>query len=185
MTLSIALRSPWSAQLSPEDLMTEYAQSGNPRSLARLYDALADDLFHYLCSLTDYHCAKDLAQRTWLRVIDKRHLYRTGGPVKGWLFRIARNLLIDEIRSQAKWIAELPEQAADGPDLANVLDAEAAFDIAMQALPFHQREAIILQQEGFSLSEIADMCGEQQETIKSRLRYARNKLQQVLEAYRD
>jgi DNA-directed RNA polymerase specialized sigma24 family protein len=47
-------------------------------------------------------------------------------------------------------------------------------------LPFHQREAFIFQQEGFSVEEICTLTDENFETVKSRLRYARNNLKTLL-----
>ena len=59
-------------------------------------------------------------------------------------------------------------------------DELAQFNALLDALPFLQKEAFILQQEGFSLREVAKITGENSETIKSRLRYAVNKLRLVL-----
>ena len=54
------------------------------------------------------------------------------------------------------------------------------FDKALMSLPFVQREAFCLQQEGFSLKEIAQITHCEHETIKSRLRYAKATLQVLL-----
>jgi RNA polymerase sigma-70 factor (ECF subfamily) len=61
-------------------------------------------------------------------------------------------------------------------------DRIEAFNIAIIQLPFHQRETLIFQQEGFSVMEIAQLTNESFETVKSRLRYARNNLKEMLGA---
>jgi phosphoribosyl-ATP pyrophosphohydrolase len=54
-----------SKSTSPEALMAEYVMSQNKRVFNQLYDHLADDLFHYLVSLSDHQLASYNAQKTW------------------------------------------------------------------------------------------------------------------------
>ena len=65
------------------------------------------------------------------------------------------------------------------------LNLAHAFDYELGALPFEQREAFCLQQEGFGLQEIADITHSKIETVKSRLRYAKTTLRNNLEKYHD
>ena len=51
---------------------------------------------------------------------------------------------------------------------------------AIGQLPIDQRDALLLQQQGFSQQDIAAITGTGEETIKSRLRYARRQLRQLL-----
>ena len=69
-------------------------------------------------------------------------------------FRLARNLLIDEFRKQQKFVELEDNQLfAESQDASYHYDYEA-FDKALMALSFVQREALTLQQEGFSLEEL-------------------------------
>ena len=52
--------------------------------------------------------------------------------------------------------------------------------ISIGQLPLEQRDALLLQEQGFSQKEIAEITGAGEETIKSRLRYARNALRERL-----
>ena len=60
-------------------------------------------------------------------------------------------------------------------------DRLTIFNQAGTLLPFHQREAFIFQQEGVSVLQIAELTQQSFETIKSRLRYARQNLKNFLE----
>lgn len=183
--------------LPADVLMADYIMGKNQRALVALYKQFADDLYHYLLTLSDHTLAKDIAQKTWLKVIENPHNYHTSGSVKAWLFTIARNALIDEYRKTNRW-RELNESVLNpNNDMSQYMGEtgnapldcqlstdklEQAFDKALMQLSFEQREAFCLQQEGFSLHDIAQMTKNNKETIKTRLRYARHKLKQLLES---
>jgi RNA polymerase sigma-70 factor (ECF subfamily) len=59
-------------------------------------------------------------------------------------------------------------------------ELQARLMTAIAALPGPQRDALLLQEQGFSLQEIASITGELEETVKSRLRYARRQLRELL-----
>lgn len=52
---------------------------------------------------------------------------------------------------------------------------------AIGRLPGEQKDALLLQEQGFSITDIAAITGAGKETVKSRLRYARNQLRDRLE----
>jgi RNA polymerase sigma-70 factor (ECF subfamily) len=116
-----------------------------------------------------------------MKTAGKNHAHTN---VKSWLYTIARNTLIDELRQQSKWkFQELQEDLIQTNNLSKEFeqaDKLAKFNEAVTCLPFHQREAFIFQQEGFSVLEISQLTGESFETVKSRLRYARNNLKTLL-----
>lgn len=172
----------------PEKVMADYIARRDKKAIIELYDAFADDMYHYLLTLSDSALAQDIVQKTWLKVIEKPHTYHRKGSVKAWLFTIARNALIDEFRLTNRWV-ELDKQQEE-PAYVNNSDLDtdiikSLFDKALMTLPFEQREAFCLQQEGFSLLDIATMTNSKQETIKTRLRYAKAKLKELLEHAND
>lgn len=169
-----------------EELMSSYAASGKNLHLECLIARFSDDLYHYIKSQSDNDLAFDICQKTWLKVMEKRSYFQPTGSVKSWLFSIARNTLIDEFRKQNRFIALDDDIEFDDPHHQTHIDGimqqvlAAQFDRALMALPFTQREAFILQQEGFSLAEIAEITGQGHETVKTRLRYAKQSLKQRL-----
>lgn len=166
------------------DWLQEYKLSGDPIHLEKLVDLYAQDLFHYLCTLGNRENGQDILQLTWLTVINKRLHYRQTGHPKAYLFTIARNAMLDELRKQ-KRLTELDESDTfEATDALEIQSHETLYD-AIKLLPFVQREAISLQLEGFSLAEIAHITGVASETIKTRLRYAKQHLQHVLTKLED
>ncbi|MFC4698705.1 RNA polymerase sigma factor [Glaciecola siphonariae] len=165
-------------------LIAEYAIKQKQKVFDQLYAQLADDLYHYLVSLSDQDLAQDIAQKTWLKVYEKPQRYQGKAGFKFWLFRVGRNALIDEFRKQNRVCHLLEEHLTeDGTRQEDILeqDIQLCFDRALMALPFLQREAFCLQQEGFSLEQIAQISGDPKETIKTRLRYAKGFLKRRLE----
>ncbi|HCP97092.1 MAG TPA: RNA polymerase subunit sigma-70 [Pseudoalteromonas sp.] len=172
--------------------MARYAKSGDNRHLEQLIALYSNDLYHYLVTQSNTHLAYDVSQQTWLKVIEKRHLYQAQTTPKAWLFRLARNTLVDEYRKQQHFVeldenSQLPAQNNNQNELTNsdshIGDTHIsyeAFNAALKQLSFVQREAITLQQEGFSLADIELITQSNAQTIKTRLRYAKQNLKQLL-----
>ncbi|KAA1158624.1 sigma-70 family RNA polymerase sigma factor [Pseudoalteromonas fuliginea] len=195
----------WLFETPSKDCMASYAKSGDNRYLEQLIALYSNDLYHYLVTQSNTHLAYDVSQQTWLKVIEKRHLYQAQTTPKAWLFKLARNTLIDEYRRQQHFV-ELDENthlAAQNDESESDLNSGdlnsgdltsgdshigssnisyEAFDAALKQLSFVQREAITLQQEGFSLTDIELITQSSLETIKTRLRYAKQNLKRLLGA---
>jgi len=179
MSRGLSIKAWFFAPESNEALMQRYSDTGEQLLLEKLYEACGEDLYHFVLTLSDPSLAKDICQQTWLKVMEKKHLYRDSGKFKAWLFTLARNLLIDEYRSRKANLDEIDTlpaaEASMDPD--KLLQR---FDQALLKLPFAQREAFCLQQEDFSLSDIASITHSNVEAVKSRLRYAKDHLRQQL-----
>lgn len=180
MGIGIALRGWLSRSPTNEQLMSKYARERQRQVLAQLYDNCGADLYHFLLSLSEPHMAEDISQQVWIKVMEKSHLFEPRGQFKSWLFTIGRRLLIDELRRSASHQTQSFDDSthASAPQHSSDL---VCFNRALDALPFEQKEAFCLQQEGFSLDEISHITHANKETIKSRLRYARNRLSQALQ----
>jgi len=174
---------------SDDDLMLAYA-AGDAAAFDQLYERYRQPLYRYLVHATGQRAtAEDLYQDVWSRIVASRTAFRRDAGFKRWAFRIAHNRLIDHWRVQKPTAADSETtlgQLADDP--SRQPDSEQArgeradrLRSALMALPQDQREAFLLQQEaGLSLSQIAENKGVGRETIKSRLRYAVNKLREKL-----
>ena len=180
----------WLFEAPSKDCMARYAKSGDNRHLEQLITLYSNDLYHYLVTQSNTHLAYDVSQQTWLKVIEKRHLYQAQTTPKAWLFRLARNTLIDEYRKQQHFVEldENSQRLAQNNNQSELTSSDShigdthisyeAFNTALKQLSFVQREAITLQQEGFSLADIELITQSNAQTIKTRLRYAKQKLKQ-------
>ena len=180
----------WLFETPSKDCMASYAKSGDNRYLEQLIALYSNDLYHYLVTQSNTHLAYDVSQQTWLKVIEKRHLYQAQTTPKAWLFKLARNTLIDEYRRQQHFVeldenthlAAQNDKSESGLTIGSSNISYDAFDAALKQLSFVQREAITLQQEGFSLTDIELITQSSLETIKTRLRYAKQHLKRLLGA---
>ncbi len=171
-------------------LLQQYRDSADPQLLTQLFRRYADALYHFLLRQSDTELAQDLSQQCWLNLMQYASGYQGQSSVKTWLFAIGRNLLIDEFRRQQRW--QQVDETESLPDLQpSVLailqrcEAQQRLDSAIALLPYAQREALMLQLEEFSLEQIGEITGSVVETVKTRLRYARNNLKTLLETIDD
>lgn len=174
-----------------DELMQQFQQSGELQWLDKLIMQCGDDLYHFLLRQADAELAADISQQCWLKVLENRHSYRAESRFKTWLFALARNALVDELRKQQRWqLTEWQDGKSTLPAEGNGQDCisgqlaklqqKQRLAAALAALPPLQREAMLLQLEEFSLEDIAHITRELPETIKSRLRYARERLTQLM-----
>jgi RNA polymerase sigma-70 factor (ECF subfamily) len=181
--------------VSPEILLTRYIATSKDKYLTLLVQQFNQPIYHYLLSQSDKEIAEDIIQSMWLKVMKVEESHQAHNNVKSWLFTIARHTLIDELRRQNRWHTQSFDEQITS-DESNLLsetvslsleqasennDRLAAFNQAINILPFYQREAFIFQQEGLSVLEIAELTDESFETIKSRLRYARTHIKNFLD----
>jgi len=177
------------------DLMLAYA-SGDADAFETLYGRYRQALYQFvLHGCSNPASAAEIFQDIWLSVVNARATYQDTGTFKAWLYRIARNKLIDFYRKQDQLQTdEFDEQVVhekvttvNAPlspmELAELDGDRERVQAAVVALPWKQRDAVILKYiAGFSLAEIAAEQGDPQETVKSRLRYAYTRLRQQLRA---
>lgn len=185
-------RNPNGDQQDPDDILVQrYQQRRASAALDLLLVRHAQALYHFLLTLSDALLAEDISQQSWLTFIEKPERFQTGRALfRTWLFGNARHSLIDELRRLARWNWQPLEEIDDHDDeswqqelyFESSETLQALFDEALKQLSFVQKEALMLQLEGFCLQDIADITGEKTETIKSRLRFARKQLKQLMEA---
>lgn len=169
-------------------------RAGDPHAFARLYDRYDRPCFQFIRRMlgpAQADAAEDLHQETWIAVSRNAAVFDPSrASFRAWMFTIARNKVWDRFRRQkvAVLASADSERAAMVPDpqpspLDQVASRELAQRLAaaVEALPLEQRGAFLLFAEaGLSLEEIGRVTGVPAETAKSRLRYARERLRQML-----
>jgi len=143
--------------------------------------------------------AEDLVQETYIRAFRFRHQFTPGTNLKAWLFRILTNTFINQYRRKAARpdTTELddveesilyrhmrdvnPGSASPDPE-AELIDNTLSSEVkdALEALPEKFRTTVLLDVEGFSYKEIAEMLDIPIGTVMSRLHRGRKFLQKRL-----
>lgn len=181
-------------EITDEMLMLRYRE-GDALAFDTLYSRHERPLYRYFALRR--HCteklAEDLAQDVWMSVIRGAAGYEVTARFTTWLYRIARNRFLDHLRAQGvrpeESHGDLPEEVENlaAPDhhrpdrqLERQQLAHSIGD-ALKSLPTEQSEVFLLQQEtDLTLEEMASLLGVGRETVKSRLRYATQKLRGML-----
>jgi RNA polymerase sigma-70 factor, ECF subfamily len=159
----------------------------DPEVLEALISQYQYRLFRYLLYLTGAReTAEDVFQETWIRVLDRGHLYDGRARFETWLFAIARHLVIDlQRKRRPEPLADLADPAVDALsplELCAARERSANVQAAMDRLPAVFREVLLLRfQEDLGLEEIAAITGAPLSTVKSRLYRGLDALRQALE----
>lgn len=174
------------AEHSDEALMLAYA-AGNADAFTQLYARHRQPLYRYLLRhLRDTALADEFFQDVWQRVIAARTTWAPDTGFTAWLFTIAHHRLGDHWRSlKHRPVAPADaeqrlERLADTDTPERVLsefERRRQLQLALDALPDEQREVLLLRlEQEMTLEQIGAVTGAGRETVKSRLRYAMDKL---------
>lgn len=175
---------------------------GDLRAFAELVERYQQPVMNLLArTLRDETEAEDLAQNVFVQVFKSAGRYRESAKFTTWLFTIARNLCLNEIRRRARHPAEpldgpLTEhpdqparqfedrQACSPPDALLHDELQAKIGEALAGLPENQRTALLLcRQEELSYEEIAAVLGCSVSATKSLIHRGRETLKQRLKPY--
>lgn len=171
---------------SDEALMLAWA-AGETGAFEQLYARHRLKLYRYLLrQLRDNALADELFQDVWQRVIAARAGWKPDAGFATWLYTIAHHRLGDHWRS----LKHRPPAPGDADErLARLADADTPervlsdferrrqLQLALDGLPDEQREVLLLRlEQELTLEEIGEVTGVGRETVKSRLRYAMDKL---------
>ena len=156
-----------------ERLVAE-AQAGDSWAFGMVFDHFHEPVYRYIASRVQRPSdAEDLTQHVFVKALEALPRYESRGiPFGGWLFRLARNAVIDHIRTRHDH-AELDSIAGwthgdAGPDeIAAVRQELDAVGAALAGLTDEQREAIALRFfAGLSAREAAEAMGKQEGTVR-------------------
>ncbi|HEX8735498.1 MAG TPA: sigma-70 family RNA polymerase sigma factor [Pyrinomonadaceae bacterium] len=191
-----------SFELLSDHALIEATKQGDETAFAEIVSRYRNPITNYLYRLlNDYEEAVDLAQETFVRVYFAAERYHTGYAFSTYLYRIATNLAISEMRRRKRRkllsLTGLFQPEGDEttqfdvadenplPD-ANLLEDEQKQVIAraIAAMPEKYRLPIVLRDiEGKSYEEVAEILNLGLGTTKSRISRARGLLKEKLKHY--
>jgi RNA polymerase sigma-70 factor, ECF subfamily len=192
------------ASATDNSLVSEFI-SGNDEAFAQLVTRYKDSITNYLNMMVgDYDIAADLCQETFLRVYRSINRYSNVYQFSTWIYRIATNLAIDEIRYRKRRGQVFYRNVLGRPQPADkegrefeitdarrnpsdeILRKESSQILgdAIRSLPKKYRTAFIMKEvQELPYDTIAKVLNCSPGTIKSRLHRARELLQRKLEHY--
>src|SRR5271169_4829954 len=184
-------------QLDPDAALMLRVKRGDRAAFTELVEKYKQPVMNFVHrSLRDETEAEDVAQQVFLQVFKSRTRYERTAKFSTWLFTIARNLCLNELRRRSRHPAEsLEESHAEHEDqparqyedkkinlpAENVLHGELVGKIeeALAGLPEIQRTAILLcRQDELSYEEIADVLGCSLSATKSLIHRGRETLKE-------
>ena len=187
---------------SEDDLRMMRLQAGDAAVFRQIVETWQQPLFRFFLRNTrDYSLSEDMVQETLLRLFRNSWDYLPRGLFRGFLFRIATNLLIDHCRRRTHdvllhalrssqlntdldtpdLLEQLPSAGRSACTTASDRETESLVLELLQELPEEQRVTFLLQHyDALSLEEIADATATSVPTAKGRLRLAREKLRTLL-----
>jgi RNA polymerase sigma-70 factor, ECF subfamily len=157
-------------------------------SFEALYRSCGADVYAYVAALLrDRAAAEDVTALTFERALRKRRSFdRARGSERAWLFGIARNAALDELRRRSRTAAlvtEPPDAAVADPE-AEDPDRRATVRAALDTLDARERELIALKfHAGLSNAEIAKVIGASESAAGTRLHRAVTKLREACHAH--
>ncbi len=185
---------------TPQDLM-RLVQSGDDEAFRELVRRYKEPITRFaLRMLNDHDKAVDVAQETFINVFTHAAGYRPVASFTGWLYRIAHNLAVNELRRQKReprfsLDAGLDPSREDGPRFepadpsSSVEEAilgrerQEAVRRCVASLPPKYRGAIVMKDmQGLTFEEIAGILGCPESTVKSRVMRARRMVRARLES---
>jgi len=179
-------------KLSDEQLILQYSK-GDLESFELLYARHKSGLFRYcLRNFGNVAIAEECFQEIWLKIIKSREKYQPRALFTTYLYRVAQNAIIDHYRKEKKRAQdcefdEAIESNSGAQQYLNFNSGERsqsmvnALRAKISELPFEQRNTLLLKlNSDLTLDEIASILDCGKETVKSRLRYATNKLKGLL-----
>ncbi|HEX4474399.1 MAG TPA: RNA polymerase sigma factor [Polyangiaceae bacterium] len=195
-----------SSAAADEALMLRY-QRGDSSAFAFLVRRHKAPLYNFvLRHLRSQAAAEDITQEAFLRVVQRASDFKHEARFSTWLYTIARNLCIDHSRKmklRRHPSLDAPTETSDGsrtllevvPSSSTESDVERAAEwtamrrsivAAVEALPDDQREVFLLREvANLPFKEIAEVTGTPENTVKSRMRYALERLRMALSNFEE
>lgn len=161
------------------DALMKRVTEGDNDAFCLLYEATAKGIFAFAYSyLGKREDAEDVTQETFFAAKRKAHLYRPGTDVRAWLFQIAKNLSLDELRKKKNSAAPL------GDALENTLSVKpqlTELDALTACLDEAEREIVLLHAVWqYKHREIAELTGTPLGTVTWKYKKALAKLRDYL-----
>lgn len=179
-------------------MLAEHILAGDEEAFELLVQRYSTTLFNFVCRfLNDYDAASDILQHVFTQCYLSLPKLRTGEPLKPWLFRVARNRCLDELRrkrgipfselqipdegDELSPLEVIPDTSPLPEDIAEQHDLQDMLQKAIATLPEKFREVVLLRYTAqLSFAEIAETLHMPEATAKTYFQRAKPRLRAQL-----
>lgn len=172
----------------------EAIKNGNNFAFEIFYNRFKQPIIAFTCRMVrDYNKAEELTQEIFFKILKKRNAYNPSkSKASSWLYKIAANLCIDEIRHSKfqvkiseKEMLDTPQNSFKEPSKeAEIKEKESIIKNAVNKLsPEHKTIIILHKYQGMKYDEIAEIMGKDFNWVKWHLKLTYEELEQRLKPY--
>jgi len=181
-----------------DGMLARQTLAGDQYAFEHLVKRYSTPLFNFIYRfLGDYDQACDILQHVFIQLHSSLPTLRTDKPLKAWLFQVARNRCLDELRrkraihfseleavndeEELSPLAAIPDMGPLPEELAEQSDLQACLQAAIQTLPIKFRSVVLLRYAGqLSFSEIGQTLKMPEATAKTYFQRAKPLLRTAL-----
>lgn len=181
-----------------DGVLAQQTLAGDQEAFEKLVQRYSGSLFNFICRfLSDYDAASDILQQVFTQLYISLPNLRTGEPLKAWLFQVARNRCLDELRRKRiihfselqapnedddlSPLAIIPDNSPLPEDVAERHDLQSILQEAIAALPPKFRAVVLLRYAAqLSFSEIGRALQMPEATAKTYFQRAKPLLRATL-----
>ncbi|MEW6455352.1 MAG: RNA polymerase sigma factor [Acidobacteriota bacterium] len=170
-----------------DEIIMERIKNGDEEALGEVMKKYKDKIYNFIYKfIRDRERALELAQEVFVRVYFKADTYKGTSSISTWIYKIATNLSISELRRRkiVKWVSFdsispswEKEKYSENYESYNLLESLLKKIKSKYKIPLVLKEI-----EGFSIEEVANMLNIPEGTVKSRINRAKKTIKQELEA---
>jgi RNA polymerase sigma-70 factor (ECF subfamily) len=181
-----------------DGMLVQQTLAGDQRGFEALVRRYNTSIFNFICHcLGDYDLASDVAQQVFLQLYISMPTLRTGEPLKAWLFQVARNRCLDELRRKRAIhfseleassdeedlspLAIMPDTSPQPDEMAERNDLQYHLRKAIDSLPPKFRSVVLLRYTSqLSFAEIGKTLSMPEATAKTYFQRARPLLRNAM-----
>ena len=181
---------PWGSAQTTDEALVQAMAAGDKQALQVLFARHNVRVFRFVLRfLNDEATAEDVVSEVFFDAWRQADKFEARSQVSTWLMAIARNKALSQLRRRQteeldEEVAEFIEDTADTPEVAMQKKQQGSIllDCLTQLSPAHREIIDLVYYHGNTIDEVAEIIGVPQNTVKTRMFYARKRIAELMAA---